>query len=91
MKFKSNQTQREKEFLVNVKQLVKDQAGNYVFRAATGAANVTDQEGTTIPEPTETDKRNEYREKVGKDFEKIREEKRKQLREKFGVEEDVDI
>jgi len=73
------------------KQLVKDQQGNYKFIAAAGAANVTDPEGTTISEPTETDKRNEYREKVGKDFERIREEKRKELEEKFGVEDDVDI
>ena len=71
------------------KQLVKDQAGNYVFRIAAGAANVTDPTGETLPQ--ETDPGKEYREKVGKDFEKIREEKRKQLREKFGVEDDVDI
>ena len=73
------------------KQLVKDQQGNYRFIAATGSANVTDPEGTTIPEPTETDKRNEYREKVNPEFERIREERRKKLEEKFGVEDDVDI
>ena len=73
------------------KQLVKDQQGNYRFIAAAGAANVTDPEGTTISEPTETDKRNEYRDKINPELERIREEKRKQLEEKFGVEDDVDI
>ena len=76
------------------KQLVKDQAGNYVFRAAAGAANVTDQEGTTIPEPTETDKRKEYSESIQSDLEKVRERKRKELLEKRGLIEegqDVDI
>jgi len=73
------------------KQLVKDQQGNYRFIAAAGAANVTDIEGTTISEPTETDKRNEYRDKINPELERIREEKRKQLEEKFGVEDDVDI
>ena len=76
------------------KQLVKDQAGNYVFKAAAGAANVTDQEGTTIPEPTETDKRNEYRDKINPELEKIRKQKRKEFRENlpdFTPDEDVDI
>lgn len=76
------------------KQLVKDQAGNYVFRAAAGGANVTDQEGTTIPEPTETDKRKEYSESIQSDLEKVRERKRKELLEKRGLideGQDVDI
>ena len=71
------------------KQLVKDQQGNYKFIAAAGAANVTDLEGETLP--TETDKRNEYRDKIYPELEKIREQKRKELEEKFGVEDDVDI
>ena len=71
------------------KQLVKDQQGNYKFISAAGASNITDIEGETLP--TEIDKSKEYREKVGKDFERIREEKRKELEEKFGVEDDVDI
>ena len=71
------------------KQLVKDQQGNYKFVAATGAANVTDTEGETLP--TETDKRREYIESINPELEKIREEKRKKLEEKFGVEDDVDI
>jgi len=76
------------------KQLVKDQAGNYVFRAAAGGANVTDQEGTTIPEPTETDKRKEYSDSIQSDLEKVRERKRKELLEKRGLideGQDVDI
>ena len=71
------------------KQLVKDQQGNYKFIPAAGAANVTDIEGETLP--TETDKRNEYRDKINPELEKIREQKRKELEEKFGVEDDVDI
>jgi hypothetical protein len=71
------------------KQLVKDQAGNYVFRIAAGAANVTDTTGETLPQ--ETDPGKEYRDKINPELEKIREEKRKQLRERFGVENDVDI
>ena len=73
------------------KQLVKDQQGNYKFIAAAGAANVTDPEGTTIAEPTETDKRREYIERINPELDKIREERRKKLEEKFGVEDDVDI
>ena len=71
------------------KQLVKDQQGNYKFIAATGAANVTDPEGEILP--TETDKRREYIESINPELEKIREQKRKELEEKFGVTEDVDI
>ena len=71
------------------KQLVKDQQGNYKFIAATGAANVTDPEGEILP--TETDKRREYIESINPELEKIREQKRKELEEKFGVEDDVDI
>ena len=71
------------------KQLIKSPDGNYRFIAAAGAANVTDLEGETLP--TETDKRNEYRDTINPQLEKIREEKRKELEEKFGVEDDVDI
>jgi hypothetical protein len=76
------------------KQLVKDQAGNYVFKAAAGGANVTDQEGTTIPEPTETDRRKEYSESIQPGLKEFREKKRKELLEKRGLIEegqDVDI
>ena len=74
------------------KQLVKDQQGNYTFIAAAGAANVTDPEGETLP--TETDKRNEYRDKINPELEKIRKQKRKEFRENlpdFTPDEDVDI
>ena len=74
------------------KQLVKDQQGNYKFVAATGAANVTDPEGETLP--TETDKRNEYRDTINPELEKIRKQKQKEFRENlpdFTPDEDVDI
>ena len=74
------------------KQLVKDQQGNYKFIAAAGAANVTDIEGETLP--TETDKRNEYRDTINPELEKIRKQKRKEFRESlpdFTPDEDVDI
>ena len=74
------------------KQLVKDQQGNYKFIAAAGAASVTDIEGETLP--TETDKRNEYREKINPELEKIRKQKRKEFQESlpdFVPDEDVDI
>ena len=74
------------------KQLVKDQQGNYKFVAATGAANVTDPEGETLP--TETDKRNEYRDTINPELEKIRKQKQKEFRESlpdFTPDEDVDI
>jgi hypothetical protein len=74
------------------KQLVKDQQGNYKFVAATGAANVTDPEGETLP--TETDKRNEYRDTINPELEKIRKQKQKEFRENlpdFRPDEDVDI
>ena len=74
------------------KQLVKDQQGNYTFIAAAGAANVTDPEGETLP--TETDKRNEYRDTINPELEKIRKQKRKEFRESlpnFTPDEDVDI
>ena len=76
------------------KQLVKDQQGNYKFIAAAGAANITDIEGTTISEPTETDKRKEYSESIQSGLEKVREQKRKELLDKRGLIEegqDVDI
>ena len=74
------------------KQLVKDQQGNYKFIAATGAANVTDQEGETLP--TETEQRNEYRDKINPELEKIRKQKQKEFRKSlpdFTPDEDVDI
>ena len=74
------------------KQLVKDQQGNYKFIAATGAANVTDPEGETLT--TETDKRNEYRDTINPELEKIRKQKQKEFRESlpdFIPDEDVDI
>ena len=74
------------------KQLVKDQQGNYKFIAAAGAASVTDIEGETLP--TEKDKRDEYREKINPELEKIRKQKQKEFRESlpdFTPDEDVDI
>ena len=74
------------------KQLIKDQQGNYKFVAAAGAANVTDLEGETLP--TETDQRNEYRDKINPELEKIRKQKQKEFRESlpdFTPDEDVDI
>ena len=74
------------------KQLVKDQQGNYKFIVAAGAANVTDLEGETLP--TETDQRNEYRDKINPELEKIRKQKQKEFRENlpdFTPDEDVDI
>ena len=76
------------------KQLVKDQQGNYKFIAAAGSANVTDIEGTTIPEPTETDKRREYIESIKPGLEDVRKKKREELLERRGLIEegqDVDI
>ena len=58
-------------------------------------ANISDTEGEVQPVPAEektvTEKRNEYRDTINPQLEKIREEKRKELEEKFGVEDDVDI
>jgi hypothetical protein len=58
-------------------------------------ANISDAEGEVQPVPTEektvTEKRNEYRDTINPKLEEIREKKRKELEEKFGVEEDVDI
>ena len=74
------------------KQLVKDQQGNYKFIAAAGAASVTDIEGETLP--TEKDKRDEYREKINPELEKIRKQKRKEFQESlpdFVPDEDVDM
>ncbi len=74
------------------KQLVKDQQGNYKFIAAAGSANVTDPEGETLP--TETEQRNEYRDKINPELEKIRKQKQKEFRENlpdFTPDEDVDI
>ena len=74
------------------KQLVKSPDGNYRFIAAAGAASVTDIEGETLP--TETDKRNEYRDTINPELEKIRKQKRKEFRENlpdFTPDEDEDI
>ena len=73
------------------KRLVKEQ-GNYKFVPVAGSANVTDPEGETLP--TETDKRNEYRDTINPGLEKIRKQKRKEFRESlpdFTPDEDVDI
>ena len=57
------------------------------------AANVTDAEGETLP--TETDKRNEYRDTINPKLEEIRKQKRKEFQEKvyqiLPPDEDVDI
>jgi hypothetical protein len=74
------------------KQLVKDQRGNYNFIPVPGSANVTDPEGETLP--TETEQRNEYRDKINPELEKIRKQKQKEFRESlpdFTPDEDVDI
>ena len=74
------------------KQLVKDQQNNYKFVPVAGAANVTDPEGETLP--TETEQRNEYRDKINPELEKIRKQKQKEFRESlpdFTPDEDVDI
>jgi len=76
------------------KQLVKDQQGNYKFIAAAGPANIKDQEGTTIPEPTETDKRREYIESIKPGLEDVRKKKREEFLERRSLIEegqDVDI
>ena len=59
---------------------------------AAGSANVTDPEGETLP--TETEQRNEYRDKINPELEKIRKQKQKEFRENlpdFTPDEDVDI
>ena len=81
-------------YTASFKQLVKDQQGNYKFIAATGPANIKDQEGTTIPEPTETDKRREYIESIKPGLEDIRKKKREEFLERRSLIEegqDVDI
>ena len=65
------------------KQLVKDQQGNYKFIAAAGAASVTDIEGETLP--TEKDKRDEYREKINPELEKIRNKKEKNFKKVYQI------
>jgi hypothetical protein len=57
-------------------------------------SSISDDEGTTMPAPTEekvVSGSDEYREKINKDLKEQREKKRKELEEKFGVEDDVDI
>ena len=57
-------------------------------------SSISDDEGTTMPAPTEekvVSGSDEYREKINKDLKERREKKRKELEEKFGVDEDVDI
>ena len=73
------------------KRLIKEQ-GNYKFVPVAGSANVTDPEGETLP--TETEQRNEYRDKINPELEKIRKQKQKEFRESlpdFVPDEDVDI
>jgi hypothetical protein len=57
-------------------------------------SSISDDEGTTMPAPAEekvVSGSDEYREKINQDLKERRERKRKELEEKFGVEEDVDI
>ena len=75
------------------KRLTKRQDGKYAFIDTTLASvgTIPDIEGETLPKPTETDKRNEYRDTIIPQLKKIREKKPKEIQEKFGVEDDVDI
>ena len=57
-------------------------------------SSISDNEGATMPAPAEekvVSGSDEYREKINQDLKERRERKRKELEEKFGVEEDVDI
>ena len=72
-----------------------DNEGN-VDLVPTTIANISDMEGTTMPEPKKPEDKTKdnvkaYQEKVSEDFRKKREERAKELEEKFGVEDDVDI
>ena len=72
-----------------------DNEGN-VDLVPTTIANISDMEGTTMPEPKKPEDKTKdnvkaYQEKVSEDFRKKREERAKELEKKFGVEDDVDI
>jgi len=72
-----------------------DNEGN-VDLVPTTIANISDIEGTTMPEPKKPEDKTKdnvkaYQEKVSEDFRKKREERAKELEKKFGVEDDVDI
>ena len=72
-----------------------DNEGN-VDLVPTTIANISDIEGTTMPEPKKPEDKTKdnvetYRQMVGEDFRKKREERAKELEKKFGVEDDVDI
>jgi len=62
----------------------------------TSITNMKDIEGTTMPEPKKPEDKTKdnveaYQKMVSEDFRKKREERAKELEEKFGVEDDVDI
>ena len=72
-----------------------DNEGN-VDLVPTTIANISDIEGTTMPEPKKPEDKTKdnveaYQEMVSEDFRKKREERAKELEKKFGVEDDVDI
>ena len=72
-----------------------DNEGN-VDLVPTTIANISDIEGTTMPEPKKPEDKTKnnveaYKEMVSEDFRKKREERAKELEKKFGVEDDVDI
>jgi len=86
-------------FDLNTNQLFQlkriDNEGN-VDLVPTTIANISDIEGTTMPEPKKPEDKTKdnvkaYQEKVSEDFRKKREERAKELEKKFGVEDDVDI
>ena len=72
-----------------------DNEGN-VDLVPTTIANISDIEGTTMPEPKKPEDKTKnnveaYQKMVSEDFRKKREERAKELEKKFGVEDDVDI
>ena len=72
-----------------------DNEGN-VDLVPTTIANISDIEGTTMPEPKKPEDKTKdnvkaYQERVREDFKKKRIERAKELEKKFGVEDDVDI
>jgi len=72
-----------------------DNEGN-VDLVPTTIANISDMEGTTMPEPKKPEDKTKdnvkaYQERVREDFKKKRIERAKELEKKFGVEDDVDI
>jgi len=73
------------------KRLIKDQTGNYNFVSVAGSANLTDIEGTTLPE--EKDSSEKYREDVNKFFKEKRKKQLDEFRDKYDIssEDDIDI